>query len=38
MSSGVSFNEDYADPDSDINKFGRAAARGARLLGILQRP
>ena len=28
MSSGVSFNEDYADPDSDINKFGRAAARG----------
>tara|TARA_B100001250_G_scaffold407214_1_gene427598 strand:- start:1284 stop:2489 length:1206 start_codon:yes stop_codon:yes gene_type:complete len=28
MSSGVAFNEDYADPDSDINKFGRAAARG----------
>ncbi len=28
MSSGVSFNEDYADPDSDINKFGRAAAKG----------
>ena len=28
MSSGVSFNEDYADPDSDINKFGRATARG----------
>ena len=28
MSSGVSFNEDYADPNSDINKFGRAAARG----------
>ena len=27
-SSAVSFNEDYADPDSDINKFGRAAARG----------
>ena len=28
MSSGVAFNEDYADPNSDINKFGRAAARG----------
>ena len=28
MSSGVSFNEDYEDPDSDINKFGRATARG----------
>ena len=28
MSSGVGFNEDYADPNSDINKFGRAAARG----------
>ena len=26
MSSGVAFNEDYADPNSDINKFGRAAA------------
>ena len=24
MSSGVAFNEDYADPNSDINKFGRA--------------
>ena len=28
MSSGVAFNEDYADPNSDINKFGRATARG----------
>ena len=28
MSSGVLFNEDYADPNSDINKFGRAVAAG----------
>ena len=28
MSSGVEFNEDYADPQSDINKFGRAVAKG----------
>jgi hypothetical protein len=28
MSSGVLFNEDYADPNSDINKFGRAVALG----------
>ncbi|MFL2700057.1 MAG: serine hydrolase domain-containing protein [Gammaproteobacteria bacterium] len=28
MSSGVLFNEDYADPNSDINKFGRALAQG----------
>lgn len=28
MSSGVLFNEDYADPNSDINKFGRAMATG----------
>jgi CubicO group peptidase (beta-lactamase class C family) len=28
MSSGVLFNEDYADPNSDINKFGVAVARG----------
>ena len=28
MSSGVLFNEDYADPNSDINKFGIAIARG----------
>ncbi|MDA9032980.1 beta-lactamase family protein [Gammaproteobacteria bacterium] len=29
MSSGVDFNEDYADPKSDINRFGRATARGS---------
>ena len=28
MSSGIAFNEDYADPNSDINKFGRATAKG----------
>ena len=28
MSSGIEFNEDYLDPNSDINKFGRATARG----------
>tara|TARA_B100000963_G_C22638741_1_gene679127 strand:- start:64 stop:1263 length:1200 start_codon:yes stop_codon:yes gene_type:complete len=28
MSSGISFNEDYADPKSDINRFGREVARG----------
>ena len=28
MSSGIEFNEDYLDPRSDINKFGRATARG----------
>ena len=28
MSSGVLFNEDYADPNSDINKVGVAIARG----------
>ena len=28
MSSGIAFNEDYADPNSDINRFGRATARG----------
>ena len=27
MSSGIEFNEDYLDPNSDINKFGRATAR-----------
>ena len=27
MSSGVQFNEDYADYDSDINRFGRAEQR-----------
>ena len=29
MSSGVKWNEDYADPDSDINRFGRTIARGS---------
>ena len=29
MSSGIEFNEDYADPNSDINKFARATARGS---------
>ncbi|MDC3411617.1 beta-lactamase family protein [Gammaproteobacteria bacterium] len=29
MSSGVDFNENYADPKSDINRFGRATARGS---------
>ena len=29
MSSGVGFNEDYGDPNSDINKFGRAVAKGS---------
>ena len=28
MSSGIEFNEDYEDPNSDINKFSRATARG----------
>jgi CubicO group peptidase (beta-lactamase class C family) len=28
MSSGIEFNEDYADPNSDINKFSRASAKG----------
>lgn len=28
MSSGVSFNEDYMDPDSDINRMGRVLALG----------
>ena len=27
MSSGIAFNEDYADPNSDINQFSRATAR-----------
>ena len=29
MSSGGEFNEDYAEPKSDINRFGRATARGS---------
>ena len=31
MSSGVLFNEDYADNDSDINRFGRAVATGTSM-------
>lgn len=31
MSSGVGFNEDYGDFNSDINKFGRAFAVGSSL-------
>ena len=31
MSSGVLFNEDYADYDSDINRFGRAVATGTSM-------
>ncbi|MCP5042002.1 MAG: serine hydrolase [bacterium] len=32
MSSGVGFNEDYGDPNSDINRMGRALAFGSSLL------
>jgi CubicO group peptidase (beta-lactamase class C family) len=32
MSSGVGFNEDYGDPDSDINRMGRELAMGGTLL------
>ena len=28
MSSGIKFNEDYGDPDSDINRYGRVTATG----------
>tara|TARA_S200000501_G_scaffold141126_2_gene133367 strand:+ start:5241 stop:6440 length:1200 start_codon:yes stop_codon:yes gene_type:complete len=31
MSTGVLFNEDYADNDSDINRFGRAIATGTSM-------
>ena len=31
MSSGVGFNEDYADYDSDINRFGRTIAFGTSM-------
>ena len=31
MSSGVQFNEDYADYNSDINRFGRAIATGTSM-------
>ena len=28
MSSGIEFNEDYGDPDSDINRYARVTATG----------
>ena len=31
MSSGIIFNEDYADYNSDINKFARALAQGTSM-------
>ncbi len=31
MSSGASWNEDYSDPNSDINRFGRYLATGGSL-------
>ena len=31
MSSGIDWNEDYADPNSDINRFGRAIATGTSM-------
>ncbi|MGY8772103.1 MAG: serine hydrolase domain-containing protein [Gammaproteobacteria bacterium] len=31
MSSGIEFNEDYADYNSDINRFGRAIAMGSSM-------
>lgn len=31
MSSGAAWNEDYSDPDSDINKFGQILALGGSL-------
>ncbi|WP_422363469.1 serine hydrolase domain-containing protein [Pyruvatibacter mobilis] len=31
MSSGAAWNEDYSDPDSDINRFGRIFALGGSL-------
>ncbi len=34
MSSGVKFDEDYGDFNSDINKFGRAFAKGSSLEGF----
>jgi CubicO group peptidase (beta-lactamase class C family) len=36
MSSGVRFNEDYGDFNSDINKFGRAFAMGSSLEAFAQ--
>lgn len=32
MSSGVGWNEDYSDPDSDISRFGRALAFGSSMV------
>jgi CubicO group peptidase (beta-lactamase class C family) len=32
MSSGVGFDEDYGDPDSDINRMGEALAMGSSLV------
>lgn len=40
MSSGVGFNEDYGDPDSDTNRMGEALALRQSLLefaGALER-
>ena len=40
MSSGVGFDEDYGDPDSDINRMGTALATGSSMLefaGTLER-
>lgn len=31
MSSGVTFDEDYLDPDSDINRMGRVLALGGKM-------
>jgi CubicO group peptidase (beta-lactamase class C family) len=31
MSSGASWSEDYSDPDSDVNRFGRTFALGSSL-------
>jgi hypothetical protein len=31
MSSGVRFNEDYRDYESDINRFGRTIAFGTSM-------
>lgn len=32
MSSGIAWNEDYSDPDSDISRFGRALAFGSSMI------
>ena len=31
MSSGIKFNEDYADFNSDINRFGRVISSGTSM-------